>query len=422
VVYVDVAFSLDAVPEELLPLLPLFAGALRQLGTAKGDFVSLTRRVDRLTGGISTQTICLNRRGEPKPEMYLMMRGKSMASQVSDLAALMEEIALTANLDNQDRFVQLVKQSRSGAQSGIVSGGHVAAGARLSAQTSQAGWVNDKWSGVTQYQYLSGLLAEIEGGGWDGVSARLKRLQACVFNQAACSVLNLTADAGSIPAAQATIEAFASGLPETADELVVLAPKLERFAEGIIVPTQVNYVGKGGNLYAAGYKLNGSSLVVSKLLGTTYLWDRVRVSGGAYGGFCRFDPRSGDFKYLSYRDPNLEGTLQNYDGAPQFLKELELGEDELAKAIIGCMGDVDAYMLPDAKGYQAMLRFLLGEKDEYRQQLRDEILSTTTKDFGAFASALDSVKEGGISVVGSKEAIERAQGEYDLSTVSPFAA
>jgi len=350
------------------------------------------------------------------------MRGKSMASQVSDLAALMEEIALTANLDNQDRFVQLVKQSRSGAQSGIVSGGHVAAGARLSAQTSQAGWVNDKWSGVTQYQYLSGLLAEIEGGGWDGVSARLKRLQACVFNQAACSVLNLTADAGSIPAAQATIEAFASGLPETADELVVLAPKLERFAEGIIVPTQVNYVGKGGNLYAAGYKLNGSSLVVSKLLGTTYLWDRVRVSGGAYGGFCRFDPRSGDFKYLSYRDPNLEGTLQNYDGAPQFLKELELGEDELAKAIIGCMGDVDAYMLPDAKGYQAMLRFLLGEKDEYRQQLRDEILSTTTKDFGAFASALDSVKEGGISVVGSKEAIERAQGEYDLSTVSPFAA
>ena len=48
--------------------------------------------------------------------------------------------------------------------------------------------------------------------------------------------------------------------------------------------------------------------VVSKLLGATYLWDRVRVSGGAYGGFCRFDPRSGDFKYLSYRDPNLGKT------------------------------------------------------------------------------------------------------------------
>ena len=55
------------------------------------------------------------------------------------------------------------------------------------------------------------------------------------------------------------------------------------------------------------------------------------MSGGAYGGFCRFDPRSGDFKYLSYRDPNLGQTLETYDGAPAFLKDLKLGEDELVK-------------------------------------------------------------------------------------------
>merc|ERR1711957_824325 len=141
----------------------------------------------------------------------------------------------------------------------------------------------------------------------------------------------------------------------------------------------------------SGYNLDGSSLVISKFIGTSYLWDRVRVSGGAYGGFCQFDPRSGDFKYLSYRDPNLGQTVETYDGAPQFLKDLELGEDELTKSIIGCMGDVDSYMLPDAKGYQAMLRFLLGEGDDYRQKLRDEILSTSTRDFSNFAGALDSV-------------------------------
>ncbi|CAE7779367.1 PREP1, partial [Symbiodinium sp. CCMP2456] len=111
--------------------------------------------------------------------------------------------------------------------------------------------------------------------------------------------------------------------------------------------TGVNYVGKGGNLYETGYEFHGSALVVSKLLGATYLWDKVRVSGGAYGGLCRFDPRSGDFKYLSYRDPNLGKTLEAYDGAPAFLKDLDLGEDELTKAIIGCMGDIDAYLLPD---------------------------------------------------------------------------
>jgi len=39
VVYADLAFSLDSVPEDLQPLLLLFTSSLKQLGTVKGDFV-----------------------------------------------------------------------------------------------------------------------------------------------------------------------------------------------------------------------------------------------------------------------------------------------------------------------------------------------------------------------------------------------
>lgn len=60
---------------------------------------------------------------------------------------------------------------------------------------------------------------------------------------------------------------------------------------------------------------------------------------------------SGVFSFLSYRDPNLLKTLDIYDGTSDFLRELEMDEDTLAKAIIGTIGDVDAYQLPDAKGY-----------------------------------------------------------------------
>lgn len=56
---------------------------------------------------------------------------------------------------------------------------------------------------------------------------------------------------------------------------------------------KVNYVGKAGNLYQSGYQLNGSAYVISKHISNTWLWDRVRVSGGAYGGFCDFDTHSG---------------------------------------------------------------------------------------------------------------------------------
>lgn len=76
----------------------------------------------------------------------------------------------------------------------------------------------------------------------------------------------------------------------------------------------MNYVVKGGPLYKPGEVVPGQASVVARFLRTGYLWDTVRVMGGAYGGFTKFNPVSGLFSCLSYRDPNLQKTLDNYDG------------------------------------------------------------------------------------------------------------
>ena len=76
-------------------------------------------------------------------------------------------------------------------------------------------------------------------------------------------------------------------------ELSIFTVFPETVSRNRVPKPQVNYVGKGADLYKAGYKLHGSAYVINKHLGTTWLWDRVRVSGGAYGGFSDFDPHSG---------------------------------------------------------------------------------------------------------------------------------
>ena len=87
-------------------------------------------------------------------------------------------------------------------------------------------------------------------------------------------------------------------------------------SEALTIPASVNYVGKGANLYRLGLRPSGAALVVVKYLRTTWLWEKVRVQGGAYGGFCVLDHRSGNFTFLSYRDPNLLETLDIYDQTP----------------------------------------------------------------------------------------------------------
>jgi Zn-dependent M16 (insulinase) family peptidase len=182
--------------------------------------------------------------------------------------------------------------------------------------------------------------------------------------------------------------------------------------EGLSIPAQVNYVAKGANLYSLGYQLHGSVSVISNLLRTGYLWDRIRVQGGAYGAFCRFSTQSGVFSYLSYRDPNLLATLDAYDAAANFLRTVDLSQDELTKSIIGAIGVLDAYQLPDAKGETSMTRYLLGETDEERQKYRDEVLGTTLADFRAFADVLrEAARAARVVVMGSADALAAANQE-----------
>jgi len=167
-------------------------------------------------------------------------------------------------------------------------------------------------------------------------------------------------------------------------------------SEGLTIPSQINYVGKGANIYNTPYRFNGSALVITRYIRNGWLWDQVRVQGGAYGAFCMLDRLSGVLTFISYRDPNLLKTVETFDRTAQFLREITLTREELTKSIIGAIGDMDSYMLPDAKGFASMVRLLIGHTDDNRQQMREEILATTEEEFRAMAPALEEVKENGI--------------------------
>ena len=89
-----------------------------------------------------------------------------------------------------------------------------------------------------------------------------------------------------------------------------------------------------------------------------WLWDQVRVQGGAYGAFCALDRMSGSLALVSYRDPNVEKTLATYDATADYLRKLDLSDRDLTLAIVGAIGDLDTYLLPDARGAASLSRHL----------------------------------------------------------------
>ena len=138
------------------------------------------------------------------------------------------------------------------------------------------------------------------------------------------------------------------------------------------------------------------------------------MKGGAYGGFSLFDPRSGVFDFLSYRDPNLLQTLHVYDATANFLHKVALSKDEIVKSIIGAVNRKDPYLLPDAKGWTSLARYLAGEDDAFRQRLHYQLLDATEADFRAFADVLAELNRvGHIVVLGSEEKVDEANAELD---------
>jgi Zn-dependent M16 (insulinase) family peptidase len=407
ILYLDLAFDLRSLSQHLIPYLPLFGRALVEIGTHKEDYVQISQRIGRLTGGIGAGRILSPTIDPGGFSTWFTLRGKATLEHTQDLLDILSDLLLTVRLDNQSRFKQMALEAKARLEAGLVPGGHRVVNNRLRAAFHLVDYLAEITGGVSYLEFLRRLIERIDTD-WEGVLADLETIRVKLLNREAMLV-NATLESDGWRQVKPRLEAFLEALP--GQEFVPVHWQMDQMTghEGLVIPAQVNFVGKGSNLKQMGDELDGSLLVVNKYIQTTWLWEKIRVQGGAYGGFSVLDQLTGTFSFVSYRDPNLNSTLDYYDATPDYLRRLDLSRDELTRAIIGVISDLDAYLLPDAKGYTSLLRYLSGKSDEHRQKIRDQVLGTTQADFKRAADILDEVtRHGRVVVMGSQKAIEQA--------------
>jgi len=442
IAYVKMGVDLSGLEVEDIALLPLFCRVMMETGAGDLNQVELSRKIGTHTGGISVNvlTTAVHPDGTDESDILdgnymqtkLVMSGKATSDKTTEMFDLMKLILTDARLDSQSRVIEILKESKSRRESGIIGGGHSAANTRMKARYRVGGYVDEMMGGISQLESLRELLKQAEED-WPSLLARLERIRNTILDRETCRngmFFDITADATVQSKVKDSVHKFLDELPGDAD-----GKKLQNFYkephpwvepikklmaelapiedEGFIVPTQVSYVGKSGLVYEEGEQASGSAQVVARFLRTGFLWDRVRVMGGAYGGFCTFSPYSGFFSYLSYRDPNLSKTLDVYDEAADAViaaaEQLENDPSALSQAIIGAIGDMDGAMSPDQKGYTAFTQWLVNESAEYRQKFRDQILDTKPEDFREFGERLKKMKKTSVAVVSSKAAFDAAK-------------
>ncbi len=412
IAYTQMCFDTRAVPQSHIQYLPLLGRLILGMGTKKRDYVELSKQVGIHTGGMSGSHYTFSPLADShRVRSYLNVSGTALMEKSGELFDLFQEVLMERSFHDHRRLLEILRSTRANLEASIIPQGNQYVLSRLQAYGSSLGRFDETTDGLTYYYFIKDLLERAEKNPGE-VASEFEQVAAKVFTGDNLLV-NLTAKGKDLNKLFKNAEQLSDALPEgsSTDEIWDVAAPQED--EAFLTTSTIQYVGKGINLYDLGFEYSGKFEAVKAILRTGYLWDRVRVQGGAYGCSLSFDSFSGDLSVVSYRDPNLGETLDVFDGIGDFLENLELSSKELEKIVIGSVGHLDPPLTPDRKGAISKTEFLTGLTREIRQKRRDELFSVTLNDVKGFSGLFKQLADQGrVCVLGNESKIKKEKKRF----------
>ena len=265
----------------------------------------------------------------------------------------------------------------------------------------------DQVNGLAFYRLLEGLEKDFEGKK-EELCKNMERLVRLIFRPENLTV-DYTAEREGLAGVEPLIEALKKRLYQDAVESRPYDPEPVKKNEGLMSSAQIQYVCRAGNYAKKGLPYTGALRALKVIMSYEYLWTQVRVKGGAYGCMCQFG-KTGESYFVSYRDPNLEKTLEVYENAADFVEAFEADERTMTQYIIGAVSALDMPLTPAAKGAYSLAGYMTGLTFEKVQQERDELLAAdagTIRKLAAYIRAF--MEDGCLCVVGNEEKIKRQE-------------
>lgn len=410
--YFRLLFDVTDISSELFPYIGILKAAFGLVDTENYSYQELFTQTDLLTGGIVPVTnLYPNAKDLTQRRITFEVKGKAFDKNLQDAMALIEEMLIRSDYSDTKRLYEILAELKSRLQSSMMSAGHVVAGGRAVSYFSENAAIQEVLSGMDFYRLLEKICGDWEQEGKKTVE-KLSELAKQIFCRE-----NLLLD--FISQDEAVYEQFrelAGGLKEKLPVKNAAGQPYRvetvRRNEGFLSSSQVQYVCRAGNFLKHGLPYTGALRILKGILGNDYLWNQVRVKGGAYGCMCSFG-KNGDAWFVSYRDPNLAKTIEAFEAAPGWVEQFADDERAMTQAVIGTISEMDTPVNPAAKGLRSLSIYLTNQTEEQLQRERDEVLDATAQDIRALAAYIRAFLEDDcLCVVGNEKKIEEEKEKF----------
>ncbi len=362
-------------------LLSLVASLLSNMDTTQRTAKELSRNILQHTGGLSFGLDFY------KEKTYFGATAKCLPEKLDITLELIADMLCHSQFTDQERIANLLAAYAYRMQNEIYENGTVFGEEEVLATLQTEALHSNQSSGLACYAQLRNVL-ENENAFADTLQAMPNALD---------SVLSAKAMVAALVASKPLVEGFAhaiqnlnKALPQEAKALkTIVSLQAPTLPKGVVVPSAVQFISMGDRLFAES-QYHGSYRVMEALLNNDYLWQALRVKGGAYGASCNIT-RNGLLIFSSFHDPNGLESIAAMRQAASFMQNLQLTEEELESTVIGAVAAFDTPLSVEAEGMNAIYRYFMNVPAALLAKERTQVLATTLQDLQNMAKPLQAV-------------------------------
>lgn len=411
IVRISVYAKLTQLSLEEISRISVIADLLSELPTEKHDLLSLQKEIKTYIGSLSFDVTAFSRNYETSDCTPCLTAKMSVLEENLDKALdLLCEILTQTKFDCKENIYEIIRQTDEENRRSAVSSGNYLGMNYARAPYSAQGAVQEAAGGYTFIKTVGSLSKNFDSE-FESLAALMKK----TISESVCRE-NITI--GITSESPCDVSRFTSALSNGEKLPEKTSYKFESGRKtGIKIPGQVGYaVISYDPSVCKEDPLHGSLKVAANIASLSYLWNKVRVEGGAYGAGMNSSGNMGVFCY-SFRDPSPNGTLEIYSGISDFLNNFKNSGESLDKYIISTIASSDPLITPQAQGDMADNMYFSGTTDEMRIKTRKEMLETDFAELEKWAKFADKMAQDGSVCVVANEQQLRECGITDYKTI-----
>lgn len=407
-------FDLSCVAFEDLPYVTLLCRLLKQLPTREHSAEELDNLLAGKLGFLSFTTEVMTQPDVDGVRPYLLVSAGALSEKIDALASLPREVwSSTLLLDaDADRVRDVLTQIRIGLEQGFINNGHSAALGRAMSYSSPSAVVREQLSGVDFYLFLRDLLEHFDER-LDDLRAKLAALADRIFVADGC-MASFTGSDEDFDAYWDAAGDLGLGAGDGAGSGTLVVPEPRDRHEAFVIPSDICFAARACDPRRLGIDVTGAWAVAANALSYDYLWNEIRVKGGAYGcGFRAAGERQTAF--YTYRDPAVDPSIERVERAGAWLGSFEPDEAAFEGFIVSCVSGMDAPVKPYALTKRRNTTYLAGLDPHAREERRAQMLAATPGELRSFGADVTRIAAASPTCVfGGRDVIAKSNAGFNV--------